>query len=218
MDDGDESINQECLGRCAIVEEEGKEHSFSQGASSYSSKQTISQNVFEARKSQPFFQFQSYLFSQAQPTQYKSKVEIVKKYTNKRNLTLEENQKLMTEARKFAPEKASLITVKEPIGDSLNIVVVDQNKVVEFQIRMDKVNVPDKIHFHKQSSEVLYSKILHSSLATNKLEIKVAKLEEKLRKERALSKGWQTQVKKIRNRLDGARNESRREEISQKIA
>ena len=70
------------------------------------------------------------MFSQPQLAQYKSKVEIVKQYTNKRNLTLEENQKPMAEARKPAPEKAFLITIKEPIGDALNIVVVEQNKVV----------------------------------------------------------------------------------------
>ena len=57
--------------------------------------------------------------------------------------------------------------------------------------------MPDKIHFHRQSSEVLYSKVINSSLANNKLEIKVAKLEEQLRRERDLGKGWQTQVKKL---------------------
>lgn len=159
------------------MEEQGKEKSFSHGASSSSSEQTLSQNVFEARKSKPSFQYQSYLFSQAQPTPYKYKVEIVKQYIDKRNLTLEENQKLMAEARMYAPEKASLITIKEPMGDALDIVVLEQNKVVEFQNIMDKVNVPDKIHFHRQSSEALYSKLIHYSLANNKLEIKVAKLE-----------------------------------------
>ena len=137
--------------------------------------------MFESRKSKPTFQYHSYLFSQAQPTQYKSKAKIGKQYIDKRNLTLEENQKLMAEARKYALEKASLITVKEPMGDALNIVVVEKNKVVEFQIRMDKVNVPDKIHFHRQSSEVIYSKVINSSLANNKLEIKVGKTEEQLR-------------------------------------
>ena len=63
--------------------------------------------MFEARKSQAIFQYQSYLFSQAQPTQYKSKAKIGKQYIDKRNLTLEENQKLMTEARKSTPEKIS---------------------------------------------------------------------------------------------------------------
>ena len=58
----------------------------------------------------------------------------------------------MIESRNSAPEKASLITVKDPIGVALNIVVVEKNKAFEIQIRMDKVNVLDKIHFHKQSS------------------------------------------------------------------
>ena len=144
------------------MEEQGKEHNASQGDSSSSSEQTLSQNVFESRKSQIAFQFQSYLFSQAQPTQYKSKDEIVKKYINKRNLTLEENQKLMVGARKSAPEKASLITVKEPIGDALNISVVEKNKFDEFQIRMDKVNVQIKFIFtnNPQKSYILILYIL----------------------------------------------------------
>lgn len=53
---------------------------------------------------------------------------------------------------------------------------------------MDQINVPDKVNFHKKTSEVLYSDLLHSTLSTKKFQAKVEKLEEKLKKEKAMSK------------------------------
>ena len=62
---------------------------------------------------------------------------------------------------------------------------------------MDKVGFPDKINFHKEALEILYSDLLKSYLSKNKLEEKVSKLEEKIKWEKAASKGWKTQVKKL---------------------
>ena len=62
---------------------------------------------------------------------------------------------------------------------------------------MDKIVVPDKINFHKQASEVLYSNLLKSYLNKSKLESKLTKLEEQVRRERVASKGWKVQVKKL---------------------
>jgi hypothetical protein len=62
---------------------------------------------------------------------------------------------------------------------------------------MDKIVVPDKINFHKKASEVLYSDILKSYLNKTKLESKPTKLEEQIRREKAASKGWKVQVKKL---------------------
>jgi molecular chaperone DnaK (HSP70) len=66
---------------------------------------------------------------------------------------------------------------------------------------MDQINVPDKIHFHKKTSEVLYYDLLHSTLNTKKLQTRVEKLEEQLKKEKAMSKAWQTQVMKLEANL-----------------
>ena len=62
---------------------------------------------------------------------------------------------------------------------------------------MDQVGIPDKINFHKQASEVLYSDLLRSYLSKIKLEENVIKLEEHIKRERATSKGWKTQAKKL---------------------
>ena len=66
---------------------------------------------------------------------------------------------------------------------------------------MDQVGIPDKINFHKQASEVLYSYLLKSYLSKIKLEEKVSKLEEQVKRERAASKGWKTQEKKLETDL-----------------
>ena len=66
---------------------------------------------------------------------------------------------------------------------------------------MDKIAIPDKINFHKKASKVLYFDLLGSYLNKTKLENKVAKLEEQVKREKVSSKGWKVQVKKLENDL-----------------
>ena len=66
---------------------------------------------------------------------------------------------------------------------------------------MDKISILDKINFHRQVSEVLYSYLLKSYLNKTKLESKVAKLEEQVRRDKSASKGWKVRVKKLENDL-----------------
>ena len=88
----------------------------------------------------------------------------------------------MKEVRKSSTNKLSLHTIKEPTKNVLNISLAEKEKVVEMKLRMDQISVPDKIHFHKKTSEVLYHDILQSILSNKKLEAKVTKLEEQLKK------------------------------------
>ena len=69
--------------------------------------------------------------------------------------------------------------------------------VSQVKLQMDQVGIHDKINFHKQASKVLYSDLLSSYLSKIKLEEKVIKLEEQIMRERAASKGWKTQAKKL---------------------
>ena len=66
---------------------------------------------------------------------------------------------------------------------------------------MDKIAIVDKIILHKQESKVLYPDLLKSYLNKTKLENKVAKLEEQVKREKVASKGWKFQVKKLENDL-----------------
>lgn len=66
---------------------------------------------------------------------------------------------------------------------------------------MDKIGIPNKINFHKQSTEILYSDLLKSYLNKNKMEAKVIKLEDQIKREKVASKGWKVQVKKLETDL-----------------
>ena len=79
--------------------------------------------------------------------------------------------------------------------------MTDDNKVSEIKIKMDQINMPDKLHFHKQSTEVLYSDLIQTTLSNKKLETRVMKLEEQLKKEKEMNRGWKTHVKKLETNL-----------------
>lgn len=59
----------------------------------------------------------------------------------------------------------SVFTLKGPKTNTLNIVVTNENKMSEVKIKMDHVNFPDKIQFHRQTTEFLYYDVLQASLA-----------------------------------------------------
>ena len=89
----------------------------------------------------------------------------------------------------------SLLIVKDPTRNVLNFALTEEEKVTKVKIQMDKVNILDKILFRKQTNEMLYYDLLHMSLNKNKLENKVERLEKQLKKEKAMSRAWQTQGK-----------------------
>ena len=126
---------------------------------------------------------------------------MVKNFSEERNLSAEENFKLMQEVRKSTFTGTSLLTIRERDSNTLRIAVDDQTEGSQFRIHMDKIAVPDKINFHKQAFEVLYSNLLKSYLNKTKLESKLTKLEEQVRREKVASKGWKVQVKKLENDL-----------------
>ena len=82
---------------------------------------------------------------------------------------------------------------------------------------MDKIVVPDKINFHKQASEVLYSYLLKSYLNKTKLESKLTKLEEQVRREKVASKGWKVQVKKLEANLVAQGSKDKESKATKKL-
>jgi len=103
---------------------------------------------------------------------------MVKKFSEETNLSAEENFKLMQEVRKITFAGTSLLTIRERDRNTLRIVVDDQTEGSQVRIQMDKIDIHDKINFHKQASQVLYSDLLKSYMDKSKLESTVIKLEE----------------------------------------
>ena len=104
----------------------------------------------------------------------------------------------MQQARKKAPAgSTTLLIVREQDSNTLRITTDDPNHVSQVRIQMDKIGIPDKINFHKQATEVLHSDLLKSFMKKTKLEGKMAKLEEQIKREKDASKGWNVQTKKL---------------------
>ena len=70
-----------------------------------------------------------------------------------------------------------MLAIREVEGNVFRIATNDKEGVSQVKIQMDQVGLPDKINFHKQASEILYSDLLKSYLSKTKLEEKVVKIE-----------------------------------------
>ena len=127
--------------------------------------------------------------NQAKSSQFHSKEDLVKDFTEERNKSANENYKLMQEIRRTIPVENSLLAVREKDNNVLRIATDDREQVSQVRVHMDKIGILDKINFHKQASEILYSDLLKSYLNKNKLEAKVIKLEEQIKREKVVSKG-----------------------------
>ena len=84
------------------------------------------------------------------------------------------------------------------------IATSDATGVSQVKLQMDQVGIPDKVNFHKQALEILYSDLLKSYLSKIKLEERVSKMEEQIKREKAAYKGWKTQAKKLEGDLINA--------------
>ena len=65
-----------------------------------------------------------------------------------------------------------MITIRDHKKNTLNIALADENKASKVKIRLEKINAPDKTHFLKQDSEVIYANMLHATLANSYYAIK----------------------------------------------
>ena len=186
---------------CLIQEEMSQQN---ESCDASSSEQTISQFAFQSQPPPRVSNLQSYSYIDTNASQFRSKNELLEKYSQKRFQALEENQRLLKEVRNISSDKMSLLIVKDPTRIVLNFALIEEEKVTKVKIQMDKVNIPDKILFHKKTNEMLYYDLLHMSLNKNKLESEVERLEKQLKKEKAMSRAWQTHVKSYEKELIAA--------------
>ena len=116
----------------------------------------------------------------------------MKDFTNERNKSAIDNYKIMQEIRKTTPVESSLLSVRETYNNVFKIATDDKERISLVRIQMDTVGLRDKINFHKQDLDILYSDLLRSYLSKNKLEEKVIKLEKHIQREKVASKGKKT--------------------------
>ena len=93
-----------------------------------------------------------------------------KKYMNDKEISTNESLKLYDDVRKISIKDVSLVTVRDHDQNNLNLAVVTKNKVVEMRMNLENIYVPDMIHIHKKTGEVIYSDLLKAILKVSRLQ------------------------------------------------
>jgi hypothetical protein len=143
------------------------------------------------------FSSKKHIFDKTSGAAYQSKEDLEKQYAEKGNMAMGEMRDLVPEVENISQHKSSLFTVRDIEKRTFNIAVADEDKVSEIKIRYDNISAPDKVKFHRNTSDMLYSDYLSLSLKNSKLSSYAMKLEGKLRQEKASNRAWQTQVKRL---------------------
>ena len=84
--------------------------------------------------------------------------------------TSEETKNLLRWVTSLVKQKTSLISTRDVERNTLKFAMVSDKKVFEMEVRLDKINVPDKIQLHKQMGDIIYLDLLHAIMKINKLQ------------------------------------------------
>ena len=85
------------------------------------------------------------------------------------------------------------------------------------EVRLDKISVPDKIQFHKQTRDIIYSYLLHAIMKINKLQALVDKMEVQLKHEKVENKANLIQIKKLQSDVIRSGSEPKNAQVTKKI-
>jgi hypothetical protein len=100
-----------------------------------------------------------------------------KQYAEKENITLGEMRDLVPEVEIISQHKYSLLTVRDVKKRTFNIEVAKDDKVSEINIRYANISAPNKVKFHKNTNDMLYSNYLSLILKNSKMSSYAMKLE-----------------------------------------
>ena len=84
---------------------------------------------------------------------------------------------LFPKVRDISGKEISLVTIKDHVKNTLNLVVTTHDRVSEIRLNLQKILVPGKIHLHKQTGEVIYIELLKVTLKVSNLKSIVLRLE-----------------------------------------
>ena len=140
----------------------------------------------------PPFEVKNYTFADSTPvdssSQSKNKAELVDKYKGIKDITSQETLKLYYEVRNISDQDVSLVSVRDYIQNTLNLALASTNTVAEVKINLDDIPIPNMIHLHKKTRDILFTHLMKITLALSKLHILKGKIENQLRQEKVENK------------------------------
>jgi hypothetical protein len=145
------------------------------------------------------FNNKKHLFDKTPGAVYQSKEDLANQYAEKGRLAMSEIRDLIPKVERVSHHRSSMFSVKDVERKTLNIEVADEDKVSEIKLNYENISAPDKVKFHRNTSDMLYSDYPSLSLRVASLTTHTLKLEGKLKKEKASNRAWQTQVKRLKS-------------------
>ena len=133
----------------------------------------------------PIFQIQEYSFAQVHEVgssdRYKSIKDLYTGYGQDKKSYSKKSLNIFPKVRDISDKKISLITIKGHVKNDLNLVVSTRDRVSEIRLNSQNISVPDKIHLHKHTREVIYTDLLKATSKFSKLQSIVLRLENQLK-------------------------------------
>jgi hypothetical protein len=151
----------------------------------------------QSESSSRVFSSKKHVFGKTPGAVYQSKEDLMNQYVVKGSMANSEIRDLFPEVEKISQHKASLFSVRDVERKTFNIAIADDDKVSEIKMHYENIGAPDKVKFHRNASDMLYSDYLSLSLRVSRLTTHALKLDGQLKQEKASSKAWQTQVKRL---------------------
>jgi hypothetical protein len=131
-----------------------------------------STKVFSSRK---------HIFSQTPGAVYRSKEYLMNQYVVKVSIANNEIRDLLPEVENTSQHKVSLLSFKDVERKTFNIAVVDDDKVSEIKMHYENIGALDKVKFHRNVNDMLYSDYLSLGLRVARLTTHALKLDGKLK-------------------------------------
>ena len=95
----------------------------------------------------------------------------------------------------------TLKTVRDHAKDTLSFSMTIGNKVSEVNVNLENIPTIDMIHLHRETGDIIYTKLLKSTLQVSKLESNKKKAHDLLRKEKVENKALRIKIKKLQEEL-----------------
>ena len=105
--------------------------------------------------------------------------------------------KLYSKVRKIYNQDVSLVSVRDYSQNSLKLALATKNIVAEMKMDLENIPLPNMIHLHKQTWDILFTNLLKATLRLSKLRTSKRKIENQLRQEKVENEAHQTQIKNL---------------------
>jgi hypothetical protein len=123
------------------------------------------------------FSNRKHIFGKTPRAVYQSKEYLMKQYVVKGSMANSKIRYLLPEVEKMSQHKASLLLVMDVETKTFNIAVVDDDKVFDFKMNYENIGAPDKVKFHRNFSDMLYSDYLSLGLRVARVTTHAHKLD-----------------------------------------